>query len=194
MCEARRQRNYQSAWIALANYVNVHIVLLKTSSFSVVMMSLRDTFNTLRLCSPSQFLFPPILGLLSALQEGEILKQEMIRTPSSMLAHKLALCFLMPCPSGSCRPWGPWSRILFLWTILLGLGCQACSDPWLVLTPLGLQSVGRSSPHCWPQGSSWTCSASWPHPLAASCLVLTGVSDGHLLSYRMWDQTRNCLK
>ena len=138
----------------------------------------------------------PILGFLSTLQEGrEILKQEMIRMPSLVLACKPALCFFLLCPSGSCRLCGPSSWTLFPWTILLGLGCQACPDPWLVLTPLGLQSAGHSSPHCWPRGSSWTRSGSWLHPLAASFPELTGVSSGHLLFYRMWEQTRpNCLK
>ena len=78
-------------------------------------------------------LFPSVLGLLSNLLEyREIQKVEMIRMPPLILAHKLALCFLMLCPCGSYKLW---CQRLFLRTILLGFECQAGPDLRIILIP-----------------------------------------------------------
>lgn len=112
-------------------------MLLKDSYFVyVVIISLRDTSDPCAL--HLSLLFPPTVCPIGMWRSPE---QEMIRMSSLMLAHKLALCFLMPGPSGSCRLRGLWSQILVSDGPVdhpPGLRGQACSDSWLVLTPLCL--------------------------------------------------------
>lgn len=113
-------------------------VLLKNSCLCC--HNLRDTSDPCAL--HLSLLFPPTVCPIGMWRGPE---QKMIRMSSLMLAYKLALCFLTPGPSGSCRLWGLWSQILFLWTILLVSGARPALILglfwllfvfWLLLSPL----------------------------------------------------------
>ena len=177
MCKARRQRNFQSVWMDLANYIMFNVPMCAFKEFFLLYVTAPPTKRYIRFFVSVLISFP-----CSHLYWAYCQSHRNVETfRSRKWSEGLLWCWHihLPCDSSCFVPvvpalHAPWCQRLFLQIVFLCLGCQACPDLWIILTPLYLSYAGCSSPHRWPQGSSWICSGSWSHLMAGDCLVLTG--------------------